>query len=153
MDQEIDSGGGLVVGRNANAGGDFAGRDQSGNTVNVNFPDTWNPQASWNPSQSHGQDRGLSVSAEESLRADIRELRTVLNDLSRTVGGLDKTLALEVAGAKERLDLMQRLIDQLARERDEGRPMFDQRTSAMLIVIGFLILLFLGIMAWGTLFG
>jgi hypothetical protein len=130
-------------GRSIAVGKDIRQAEATGNIVNVNLP-------TWNPSTAHGQDE-LSLSAEQRLSDDIRELRATISGLAQTVGSLDKTLSVEVKSANDRIDSMQSLFEQLLRERDEPRPLFDRRTSNMLIVIGILILFLLGIIAWNSL--
>lgn len=145
----IDTGGGASVQGDANTGGGgFTGRDNTenkatGNIVNVNLP-------TWNPAYSHGQDEGLSVSEAADIRTDIRELRSTINKLADTVGSLDKTLAVEVTSANERIDFIEQFFKQVQEERKSDRPVFDKKTSTMLVVIGFLILVLLGAIAWGS---
>ena len=131
-------------GRSIAVGKDIRQAEATGNIVNVNLP------ATWNPTVAHGQDE-LSLSAEQRLSEDIRELRATISGLAQTVGSLDKTLSIEVKSANDRIDSMQALFEQLIKDRDAPRPLFDKRTSNMLIVIGILILFLLGVIAWSSL--
>jgi chromosome segregation ATPase len=137
-------------------GGNFTGRDhrENENKVNVYVQHTPPPLE---------EKRSISVTAEESLRIEIRELRSTANHLADQVARLDKTLAVsnteneavkkevaimsvEISSVDTRLTTMERLVTTM----DKREPIFDPKMLrnifysllgmiALLVIIAYLL--------------
>lgn len=124
-------------GQNNNVGKDIQSSSSTGNTVNFNLPSY--------PAIPPGQDRGqLSMTAEESLRNELRELRGNITQLSVNVGKLDITMALEFQAAKDRLRVIEALVEKL----ENPQPLIDKRLTVIIISSLFTICVLLGAIAW-----
>lgn len=160
---EINTGGGSTIGEGVNTdGGDFNNRDKTENANNLSVYFTSPP-----PEKQERERRTLSMSAESSLKEEIRELRQTIgtlstevhqaiNYLSENVRSLDKTMAvengslqykiqvmgIEVESAKSRLDTIQSLVDKL----DNPVPLFDERLLrsifySLIAIVGLLVVI------------
>jgi hypothetical protein len=90
---ETNTGGGLAVGGDVGTGGgNFTGRDHSESDANANVSVYFQ-----NPPPYQEERRSISVTVEESLRVEIRELRSAITNLTDSVSKLDKTVALSGA--------------------------------------------------------
>jgi hypothetical protein len=151
---ETSTGGGASVGDGVSTGGgNFTGRDHTDADASANVSVYFQ-----NP-PPYEEKRSISVTAEESLRVEIRELRATASHLADQVARLDKTLAVsnsendavkkevaimsvEISSVDTRLTTMERLVTTM----DKREPVFDPKMLrnifyAMLGVVSLLVVI------------
>ena len=147
---EISTGGGSTIGEDVNTdGGDFNNRDKTENANNLSV--YFAPQPAIDT-----EARGISVTAEESLRSEMRELRQIIGQLIEKEGVLDKTTSLETNSVKLQVHSMSieldaarsrlNTIESLMKKLEQPAPIFDERLLrsifySLIAIVGLLVVI------------
>ena len=147
---EISTGGGSTIGEDVNTdGGDFNNRDKTENANNLSV--YFAPQPAIETAA-----RCISVSAEESLRSEMRELRQIIGQLIEKEGVLDKTTSLETNSVKLQVHSMSieldaarsrlNTIESLMKKLEQPAPIFDERLLrsifySLIAIVGLLVVI------------
>lgn len=148
---EISTGGGSTIGEDVNTdGGDFNNRDKTENANNLSV--YFAPQ----PAPVEQEARGISVTAEESLFSEMRELRQIIGHLIEKLGVLDKTTSLETNSVKLQVHSMSveldaarsrlNTIESLMKKLEQPCPIFDERLLrsifySLIAIVGLLVVI------------